>query len=109
MDKDRQFQQEIKNTLDRHSLDDATRNALRSARREALDGQARGGIPRWIAATSFACLLLIMVGFLLNRSHDPSELPQMTAEELAVIASDDELELLEELEFYIWFDADKNV
>jgi hypothetical protein len=33
----------------------------------------------------------------------------MTAEELAVIASDDELELLEELEFYIWFDADKNV
>lgn len=108
MDKDRQFQQEIKNTLDRHSLDDATRNALRSARREALDGH-RAGTPSWIAATSFACLLLIMVGFLLNRSEDPSELPQMTAEELALIASEDDLELLEELEFYIWFDADKNV
>ncbi|MDH3759460.1 MAG: hypothetical protein OEU50_00675 [Gammaproteobacteria bacterium] len=90
-------------------MDDSTRNALRSARMQALDGPARSRIPRWIPATSFACLLLIMVGFLLNRSEDPSELPQMTAEELALIASEDELELLEELEFYIWFDEDKNV
>lgn len=109
MDKDRQFQQDIKHTFDRHNPDDATRDALRAARMNALNPETSAGLPRWVPATGFACLLLIMVGYLLNRGEDPNTLPQMTAEELALIAAEDEFELLEELEFYIWFDEDKNV
>lgn len=109
MDKQRQFQQDIKKTLDRQGLDSATRDALRAARMDALNPQPRDRIARWIPATGFACLLLIMIGFLVNSSEDPSALPQMSAEELALIASEDEFELLEEFEFYIWFDKDKNV
>lgn len=109
MDRERQFQQNIKHTLDRQQADDATRDALRAARINALSPEKRGRGTGWIAATAFGCLLLIVIGLLVNRGEQPGALPQMSAEELAVIASEDELELLEELEFYIWFDKDKNV
>lgn len=109
MDKDKQFQQDIKQTFEGQELDPGTRKALKTARMAALDQAPRGAIPRWIPATAFSCLLLVMVGFLVSRSDNPVELPRMTTEELAVIASEDELELFEELEFYLWFDEEKNV
>lgn len=109
MSKDRQFQQQIRQTLDRQTVDTETRDSLRSARMNALDRESHGVISGWIPATAVAGLLVVLVGFLVTRDEGPAALPQMTAEELAVIASEDELELLEELEFYIWFDKDKNV
>jgi hypothetical protein len=109
MDKDKQFQKDIKRTFDRQDLDPGTRKALKAARMTALEQAPRAAIPRWIPATAFSCLLLVLVGFLVSRGFNPLELPPMTAEELAVIASEDELELFEELEFYLWFDEEKNV
>ena len=109
MDRDQQLQTEIKQAFDRQTLDPGTRQALKTARMTALEQEPRPAIPRWIPATAFSCLLLVMIGFLVSRSDNPTELPQMTAEELAVIASEDELELFEELEFYIWYDEEKNV
>ena len=52
-----------------------------------------------------ACLVLVAVAFLVIRGDDPSELPQMSADEIAVITGEDELELYEELEFYIWLEG----
>ena len=109
MNKDKQIQKGIKQTFDRQDLDPATRKALKTARIAALEKSPRGAIPRWIPATAISCLLLVMAGFLVSRNYNPVELPPMTAEELAVIASEDELELFEELEFYLWFDEEKNV
>lgn len=109
MDKDKQFKKDIKQTFDRQELDPGTRKALKSARMTALQQAPGAAIPRWIPATAFSCLLLVMVGYLVIRSDNPVELPQMTTEELAVIASEDELELFEELEFYLWFEEEENV
>jgi hypothetical protein len=109
MDKDRQLQNDIKQAFDRQALDPGTSKALKTARMAALEQETRGAIPRWIPATALSCLLVIMIGILVSRSDNPAELPQMTADELAVIASEDELELFEELEFYIWYDEEKNV
>lgn len=109
MDRDQQLHKDIKQAFDRQTLAQGTRQALKTARITALAQEPQPTIPRWVPATAFSCLLLVMIGFLLSRSDNPVELPQMTAEELAVIASEDELELFEELEFYIWYDEEKNV
>ncbi|MDH3386744.1 MAG: hypothetical protein OEN02_02475 [Gammaproteobacteria bacterium] len=109
MDKDQQLQQAIKKTLDRQATDPETRNALRAARIAALAGETRGGIPRWVSATAFASLAMVAVAVLIGRGIDDIEMLQLPADELVVISSDDELELFEELEFYVWFDQDKNV
>jgi len=108
MNKDQQFQNQIKQTLDRQSVNPETENALRKARQAALAQAPDGGMPRWLPATAVACLLMIVVGVLVTGGDHPDALPPITADELAVIASEDELELLEELEFYIWFEEDKN-
>ena len=109
MDKDQQLQKDIKQAFDRQTLEPGTSKALKTARLAALEPETRSAIPRWIPATAFSCLLVVVIGILVSRSDNPAEMPQMTADELAVIASEDELELLEELEFYIWYDEEKNV
>ncbi len=109
MDKDQQLQKEFKQAFDRQTLDPDTSKALKTARMAALEQETRGAIPRWVPATAFSCLLVVLIGILVSRSDNPAELPQMTADELAVIASEDELELFEELEFYLWYDEEKNV
>lgn len=108
MSKDPQFEKDIKQTLDRQRVDPQTADALRKARMAALTQEPDRGIPRWLPATGVTCLLLVAV-LLVIRGNPVDELPQMAADELAVIASEDDLELLEDLEFYIWFEGDENV
>lgn len=108
MSKDPQFEKDIKQTLDRRRVDPLTADALRKARLAALSQETSRGIPSWLPATAVTCLLLVAVLFII-RGNPVDELPQMTADELAVISSEDDLELLEDLEFYIWFEGDENV
>ncbi|MDH3449677.1 MAG: hypothetical protein OEO18_16145 [Gammaproteobacteria bacterium] len=109
MDKDQKLQQAVKKTLDRQITDPETRNALRTARLAALANEDRGGIPRWVSATAFASLAMVAIAVLIGRGINDVEMPQLPDDDLVVITSDDELELFEELEFYVWFDQDKNV
>lgn len=108
MNKDPQFDKDIKQTLDRQKVDPQTADALRQARLAALAYEPDRGIPRWLPVTAVTCLLLVAV-LVVIRGTPTDELPQIAADELAVIASEDDLELLEELEFYIWYEGDKNV
>ncbi len=108
MDKDRQFQQDLKQTLERRTLDVKTRRDLKAARIAVLDYKPGQSIPTWMPAAALSCLLLVIVGAFLYRGIEGVELLQINAEELAIITNEDELELLEELEFYVWFDQEEN-
>lgn len=107
MNKDRQIQQDIKQAFDRQDLDTETSKALRAAREHALEQQPAARVPGWLPSTAVACLLLVAVAFLALKTDDSSELPQISADEIAVITSEDELELFEELEFYIWLEGNE--
>ena len=54
-------------------------------------------------------LVLAVSTLLLLVQRDTDELPPVTVDEFAVLTSEDELELFEELEFYIWLDGEDNV
>lgn len=104
-----QWQQRIKQTLERQAVDDSTRNALRAARASALDGASRRPLPRWAQATAIAVLVLAVAGVVtFDQLRDPG-FPEAEVDDIAVISSDDDFELYEELEFYLWFDEDENV
>ena len=107
MNQDQQLQQRVKQSLDQQQIDDDTRIALGRARNRALESADPSGIPRWLPAGALAGLVLVVAGYLLTSAPPDDALPQLSADELAVIASEDELELLEEYEFYLWFDADE--
>ena len=108
MDKDTKFQNEVKNTLEGQTLSTETRDALHAARLAALDHGSRKPLTGWIPATALASIALVVTGVFLYRGINDVELPQVAADELAILASEDELELLEEFEFYVWFDEDIN-
>ena len=105
MNKDRDLQRQVKQTLDRQVLDADTRDALHKARLQALAQAPETKIPRWLPATAVAGLVLVVAGILLDRADDSSEMPPLAADEIVLMSGDDELELFEELEFYIWLDG----
>jgi hypothetical protein len=106
MDKDRQFQNKVKKTLEQQTLNDGTRNALHKARLSALDHGTRRPFSGWLPATALAGILLVVVGAFLYRGVTDVALPGVESDELAIMTSEDDLELFEELEFYVWFDQD---
>ena len=73
---------------------------------QALDRGSSRTVPRWLAATAAVYLVLVVGGSLVKRNGEMPGLPQMTADEIAVITGEDELELNEELEFYIWLERE---
>ena len=109
MNKDDELGQRIKTTLDRQQVDDATRNELRRARLAALDAADAPRRRAWMPATAVASLVLVVAAAFLFRGVEDVTLPQAAAEDLAVIASEDEFELLEEFEFYIWLEQQDQV
>ena len=60
---------------------------------------------RWLPAAAVAALLLVAVGvsLLYPKLGDPP-VPATAFDDLVVIDSEAELELLEELEFYVWLE-----
>ena len=107
MNKDRELNQRVKDAFDRQSLDSDTREKLRQARAAALQQTSGSRTPRWLPATAVAGLVLVVAAILFNRVDQSIELPILAADEIAVVGSDDELEMYEELEFYIWLDGEE--
>ena len=108
MNKNRQIQRTVKRAFDRQELDEATGSALRAARERALDQASTSSIPGWLPTGAAALFVLVAAGVMLFRANDSSPLPPMTADEIAVITSEEDLELFEELEFYIWLEDEEN-
>ena len=104
MSDDRRFARRIGRKLEQQAIDAPTRAALRAARRRALDGGAAPARTGWVPAAALAILVLAVTAVLLPRDPAPGALPDLADDELAVIAADEALELLEEWEFYAWFD-----
>ena len=109
MSKDEDLMRRIGEALDRQAVDEDAGDALRRARLHALDSESRDARPRfarqpWIPATVTAVLLVGIAAALLYPSIDQPQIPANDFDDLVVIDSEDELELLEELEFYVWLD-----
>ncbi len=99
--------QKLGEILDRQVVDDDARAALRRARNAALDAGARphSRRPRWFPAAAVAALLLLGIGVaLLYPGLNQPPMPAASFDDMVVIDSEDELELLEELEFYVWLE-----
>ena len=86
-------------------LDARTRSKLTQARNLALDEVKKGASRRWIWAPAggFAVAAVIAVGVVLW----PGRAPQPGAaalEDLEIVADSDNLDLLQDVEFYAWLD-----
>ncbi len=107
MSRDEDLNRQIGETLDRQVVDDAARAALRQARLAALENAPRGRRSRWIPAAAVTTLLVVGIATaLLYPILDRQQLPDTAFDDLVVIDSEDELELLEELEFYVWLEQE---
>jgi len=101
MDHDKQFVGQVRQQLDRHAdaIDELTAARLGAARRRAL--RQRGRKPRyWVPvaglATAAVALLAVLV---LMRT------PQTTEPGWELWVAQDDIEVIEELDFYAWLDA----
>lgn len=102
-----QFVKEIKAQLDRQaeSLDSRTLTRLRQARAAAqAEGAKRGW--RWQPAAAFAsvAVLAAAIWIAMPAGHDGT--PRLAAlDDLELLATNDDLELYEEIEFYQWLET----
>ncbi|GEM_PF-412867 len=93
-------------------LDAATLSRLNRARQAAVAGLPPAGArPGWLTpAYSAGAVALLVVGVWLGRTGDPGALPDQTAaqplvaQDLDVLLAGENLEMMEELEFYAWLD-----
>lgn len=99
------FIKKLKNTLDDTPLEQDTRQQLNQARHVALQDQHRSTRSSYrLAAVAFASLVALTLGVLVSiQSPDnPTSLEHLDAFE--IITSQDELEMYENLEFYLWLE-----
>ena len=105
---DESLQQRARAALDARAetLDGATRSRLRQARARAQAlARARRPVattprPRW--AVALAAVLLLAVALVWQQQA--GRLAPEAVEDLEVLASSDDLELYQDLDFYLWLD-----
>ncbi|MEM7208194.1 MAG: DUF3619 family protein [Pseudomonadota bacterium] len=108
-----QWKSEVSRTLDasQDDIDGATLGRLRAARREALSRQIQK--PLWqrpqIVVPCAACAVAILTIVNLQIAQRPqiSETPLASTgllEDLPLLSGEDNLDMLGELEFYIWLE-----
>ncbi len=93
-------------------LDAATLSRLNLARQAAVAGLQPAGVRRgWLMpAFSSAAVALLLVSVWVGRGVDPVPEPEQTAasplvaQDLDVLLGDENLEMMEDLEFYAWLD-----
>ena len=88
-------------------LDAGTRSKLTQARNRALDEVKQGAARRrwiWAPAGGFAVAAVVAVGVVLWSGHTSQQPGEAALEDLEIVADSDNLELLEDVEFYAWLD-----
>ncbi|MDX1569144.1 MAG: hypothetical protein R3200_01575 [Xanthomonadales bacterium] len=93
------------------SIPGETASRLNQARQRALNElDARRVAPRWWAGAALASLLAVglAIGIWLDSSPDPAPVPVQPAAsplaDLDVLTAVEDLEMLADLEFYLWLD-----
>ncbi len=82
-------------------LDARTVARLQAARRHALDAH-RAGVQRWWPAFGVASAAAVLLALLLWQS---TPAPPLSLEDWEIVVSGDDLDLIEEYEFYEWLDT----
>ena len=100
---EKEFVGQVKQHLDQQAdqLDELTAARLKAARLNALEAAPRAR-KFWVPAFGTATAAAVMLAVLLWQT--PSDIPG-PFEELDIIASGEDMELIEELDFYDWLDA----
>lgn len=98
------FLTEVKQRLDDHvnDMDPLTAARLQAARKAALQGKSRRTIGR-LPVTGFATAAVMLLAIALWYQGNSAPSAQFN-EDWELLASGDELELIEELEFYNWLE-----
>ena len=104
MSDDKQFVDKVRQTLDQHAdaVDEVTAARLAAIRRNALDSRSRR--PHWLPAAAWSAVAasVLTVALFLNQGTD---LPGIDLDALELVAQSEDLELIEELDFYDWLDS----
>ena len=117
MDEER-WVERAREALDREAegLDAATRSRLTRARSAAVEAAGRPARPRWLLAPALAtALAVVAVAGFWNRPGEPAGAPEDTiptvagdqlVADLEILSADEDLELLADLEFYLWLESE---
>jgi anti-sigma-K factor RskA len=97
--------QKIKHTLDQQTLDADTSRHLAQAREKALQQPQ----PFWrlsyvVPAMAMASVVAIAILLTQQLPRQPGEFSPDSIEAIEILSSSDELEMLENLEFYAWLE-----
>ena len=98
----------IKQSLDQQPLDQQTQQALNQARMSALQPQTQSSLfSRYAKPTlAFASLAAIAIVITLTIQHQTEEFNIDNIEAFEILSHNDDLELYENLEFYVWLDGE---
>ncbi len=110
---DEQLAHEAKEAFDQSvdGLDAATLSRLNRGRQAALAELKPSSTAsvqrrfRWASATGVAATLLLVL--IVQRGPDSVDVIAAPAPDLEILLSEESIEMLEELEFYSWLDADE--
>ena len=102
-DNETEFMARLRQQLDRHAeqLDEATATRLRAARRRALEPSTQRTF-RWLPVSGVAAAAAALLLVLVWQQH-AGNLPGVQ-EDWDILAGGEELDLIEELEFYDWLE-----
>lgn len=107
--REKKFLQRIKEELDAgvERLDPVTLARLKSCRMRALEKAHQRGwrfadIPRWVTAGGFATVTVAVVAVSLWFAAPRRNLVAANPEDVQIVASQEQLELYDDLEFYRW-------
>lgn len=110
LEQDQALLDDIKNTLDEsvERLDAATRSRLTQARHKALAGRSgKAARRRWLLPVSAFASTAAAVLAITLWTHQPDSFDtELALEDLEIIASNTDLEFLQDLEFYEWLESD---
>ena len=113
--RDEALLQKIRQELDRsvESLDGETRSRLSSVRNMALESAGVRSRPYWLPAGAVALASMLVIAVIVTRVQAPvpddSDLLvalMEDAQDLELVSAIDDLELLEDLDFYYWLEED---
>lgn len=94
------------------ALDDLTAARLRAVRLKAVESAEgkRGGLrfPRWVAVGGLATAAAAVLAVGLWVSGPPRESTVATADDIEIVAAQEQMQFYEDIEFYRWLAAQEN-
>ncbi len=87
-----------------HDLDELTLARLGRARARAIEAAARGKRYRWWRAAPLAAAAALALALGLAWLQPPPDSPAPLLEDLRLLSSGADLEMLEDLDFYLWLE-----